>query len=1037
MNHDVQLIYERFRNPDNTWRPMPFWFLNHKLSEPELRRQLSEMNRQGIGGVVLHARHGLRTPFMSDEWLDMIGVCVDECSARAMEVWLYDEDNWPSGTFGGKLTKEHPEFRMRYLRVEDHQAPNGAEVQLTLHEGNTFLAAFGVCSGGLSPGESVVADITAHVKDNRVCWQAPDERWRLAVFWECEVGAGVTFANGYYLDTMNPEAARAFVDLAYEPYWRRFHAEFGRTIRGVFTDEPGLMIHDGFFGSRPIRTRVDDLDGTLPGVVLPWTRDCLTRFAELKGYDLRPSLPPLLYEVGGDWAQVRLDFYEALTTWYVEAYHGTINRWCNARGVEYIGHTLEEPLWGQVRSQGNQIRVLEQFHRPGLDYLGSGIGSRDRPHRILSVKCASSVAHVQGKPRVLCEAFGGSGHGHSLAARKLDASFMAVLGVNMYIPHAFYYSFDGYRKTDWPPTEFYHAPHWPYYRTFADYLARLSLIQSSGYHVADLAILSPIRSAQLHIFHSGHCERELAEDAIYAYLSDRLLRLHHDYDYVDDSQLSRAEVNGGRLAFPTSPESYRTILLPLCRVLSLAAAERLQSFFADGGRLIAMGCVPDLADQRGDHAAVRAAMAGVFGEYPVPGIHRTSPGGGIAVFLPTWDGKACELSTLLRNLDPPDIRCIGTDGREAEDVYVCHRVVGDAHFLMVVNTLGDPRNVTLCLNQTGPVMEWDLERGDVVSCAEGCTDVGSQSGMGGGHTSVELKLLPWDCRLLGIGAEVPMASATSRCSRRETGTQSLTFTPNWQFSTREPNVLILDCWQSRLRDQAAARLEHQGSVGQTNTYATQFTVFDLPRAAWLVFDNLKQWIPPHMGFLGRFRSLEIYLNNRRLPALAASNWQDPYYLEAEVTDLLVVGTNLLEIRTISGLEPMHCLTDPVYLIGEFTLVHGGLAVPQPHVAHYWTLAGYPNYSGIGIYRQEIEVPADYATSEWVELSLADVRDGCAVYMNERLAGVRPWAPFSVEVTGLLVPGANQLRIEVWNSLANLYGKEARLSGLAGPFTLHR
>ena len=47
----------------------------------------------------LHCRHGLLVDYMSDEWLDMLGVCIDELKARGMEAWLYDEDDWLINTF--------------------------------------------------------------------------------------------------------------------------------------------------------------------------------------------------------------------------------------------------------------------------------------------------------------------------------------------------------------------------------------------------------------------------------------------------------------------------------------------------------------------------------------------------------------------------------------------------------------------------------------------------------------------------------------------------------------------------------------------------------------------------------------------------------------------------------------------------------------------------------------------------------------------------------------------------------------------------
>ena len=40
------------------------------------------------------------------------------------------------------------------------------------------------------------------------------------------------------------------------------------------------------------------------------------RFHERNGYDLRPRLPDLFFDIGADSARIRHDFYETLTAFY-------------------------------------------------------------------------------------------------------------------------------------------------------------------------------------------------------------------------------------------------------------------------------------------------------------------------------------------------------------------------------------------------------------------------------------------------------------------------------------------------------------------------------------------------------------------------------------------------------------------------------------------------------------------------------------------------------------------------------------------------
>ena len=111
--------------------------------------------------------------------------------------------------------------------------------------------------------------------------------------WSCEIAEGITFANGYYLDTLNPEAVQAFIRMSYDPF-QSLQEYFGTTIQGVFTDEPGLMIHDGFFGVEAIRTAVHD-ECYAHGLRL--TEGMAERYQQENGYDLIPRLGALLYNM--------------------------------------------------------------------------------------------------------------------------------------------------------------------------------------------------------------------------------------------------------------------------------------------------------------------------------------------------------------------------------------------------------------------------------------------------------------------------------------------------------------------------------------------------------------------------------------------------------------------------------------------------------------------------------------------------------------------------------------------------------------------
>ena len=104
-----------FHSPDlEQHGPVPFWFWNDRLDSAEIRRQVRLMRDGGVRSFIIHARWGLRTPYLSAEWWRHVRTALGEAKACGMRVWLYDEYNYPSGIGGFKLTRQR-RFRERYL----------------------------------------------------------------------------------------------------------------------------------------------------------------------------------------------------------------------------------------------------------------------------------------------------------------------------------------------------------------------------------------------------------------------------------------------------------------------------------------------------------------------------------------------------------------------------------------------------------------------------------------------------------------------------------------------------------------------------------------------------------------------------------------------------------------------------------------------------------------------------------------------------------------------------------------------------------
>ena len=81
--------------------------------------------------------------------------------------------------------------------------------------------------------------------------------------------------------------------------------------------------------------------------------------------------------------------------------------------------------------------------------------------------------------------------------------------------------------------------------------------------------------------------------------------------------------------------------------------------------------------------------------------------------------------------------------------------------------------------------------------------------------------------------------------------------------------------------------------------------------------------------------------------------------------------------------------------------------------------GVKYFSGTGTYTKSVQAPADWmraGTRLW--LDLGDVKNLAEVSVNGRPLGIVWKAPFRVDVTGAMAPGANELRIKVTNLWVN-------------------
>ncbi|GGD98153.1 glycosyl hydrolase [Paenibacillus nasutitermitis] len=569
-----------FQEPTAAYRGKPFWSWNGELNKEELLRQIHVLKDMGFGGFFMHSRTGLITEYMGEEWFDLINACADEAEKLGMEAWLYDEDRWPSGTAGGIVTEE-PAYRLKYLRLR--VLPPEAGFSWEDHE--SVVAVF-VCK--LSGLDYSRCRQVGHGLDPEA---GPDES--LLVF-AVEEQARESFYNGFtYLDTLNREAVDHFLALTHEKYKSRSGGRFGKSIKGIFTDEPhrGALM-DGFGAKNPDHEWL-----------VPWTYTLFERFLDKYGYDLIPLLPELfLRPEGRKISRVKWHYTDLLQDMFHDNFAKPINEWCERNDLILTGHTLhEDSLSAQTAMVGSVMRFYEHMGYPGVDVLSEGNVN------YWIVKQLASAARQLGKPWMMSELYGCTGWQMPLEGHKAVGDWQALFGINLRCHHLSWYTMEGESKRDFPASISYQSAWWQDYEKVETYFSRLGVLLSQGTPVCDLLVINPVESLWCQIY-PGWSRGLSAQSPDVREIEQHYEQTFHwlaggqlDFDYGDEEMMSRLSQIGkdpltGAPVLHVGQASYRAVLVTGLTTMRSTTLSLLEKFTQAGGVVIMAGEAPAYID---------------------------------------------------------------------------------------------------------------------------------------------------------------------------------------------------------------------------------------------------------------------------------------------------------------------------------------------------------------------------------------------------------------------------------------------------------
>ena len=259
-----------------------------KPTKEKIDSYLKGLFYNGIKSVMIYPRSGCEIEYLSDEWFSTVGNFISSSKELGMTVWLYDDFNWPSGDASGMVTKNE-KFRLKAITTK----------------GDNF------------------GKISTKSRHN----------------------SGL-FGEKFFPDLLNSEAVDYFISLTHEKYYQHFKDDFGKTIVGIFTDEPSI----GYCQEN----------------------DSIAYYEGIEG-DYKNQFKNDFFD---DMKKGEIDFYinanELISKRFKKCYLDKINKWCKEHKILSTGHLMcdNDPTGAQKHS-GDFLKSLSSFLVPGVDEIAS------------------------------------------------------------------------------------------------------------------------------------------------------------------------------------------------------------------------------------------------------------------------------------------------------------------------------------------------------------------------------------------------------------------------------------------------------------------------------------------------------------------------------------------------------------------------------------------------------------------------------------------------------------------------------------------
>ena len=559
-----------------------WWWLGSAVSEADLRWNMQEYSKAGIGALEITPLYGVQgnekneIDFLTAPWMDKLKFVQAEGAKDSILIDMNNGTGWP---FGGPYV---PIEEAAAKLVHTDVTANGKDLRkgVDISVKDVKEKKFAKLSRVIANCNGEMTDLTSMTDANGiVTWKkAPKKNNYRIISIYCSrtrqmVKRAAPGGQGYVIDHFDRKAVAN--------YLQRFEDAFAKS---------GVPYPHSFFNDSYEVYKAN------------WTPNLFEEFEKRRGYKLEGKLLELLGEVEDPGNKVLSDYRETLGDLLLENFTEQWTAWAHKHGAKTRNQAHGSPA--------NLIDVYSAVDIPEIEGFGlSEFGikglrkddgyTRKNDSDVSMLKYASSAAHINGKTLVSSETFTWlTEHFRtSLSQMKPDMDLMFTCGVNNMYFHGICYS----PKNDpWPGWRFYASVDmsptnsiWRDAPYLLKYIERCQSFLQMGQPDNDFLVYLPVRDMWAERRGKGpgsllmqfdiHSMAKKAPDFIKSILE--IDRAGYDCDYISEKYLMGTTYTNGMLQTAAGTR-YQALIIPGSGNMPEKVKNHINALKAKGAKII-------------------------------------------------------------------------------------------------------------------------------------------------------------------------------------------------------------------------------------------------------------------------------------------------------------------------------------------------------------------------------------------------------------------------------------------------------------------